>query len=387
MTQQESLGRGGRHHVSLVLLLAAAACGRPESAKTLPVTLVPFDAIVAGAHAVPLESASASDPTALQTTALVTAGEVVVVDEGRATVEAFRRDDGRHTRTIAEPGDRPGDLRHPRAIAPLDSGSYVILDTKRGVLSFRDSAGALRGETPVPPGFYSAMVPLRDRQRVLLAGEVYRAPQGARGRDLHEIDYGGTLVSSYGEAYEAKSKWEGTFTALSAAQIGTTIVTAMLSSNRVRLLDRTTGRARTVHVANGWYVPLDFPSDKDLKRVANPQGVADRVTKWAHAHLLANGIFALTRGRFVVRYQTFDEQGQRIYNYVLADTTGETSAVTRATTARVVATSGDTLFWLAPGQAGRTDFGLGVASADVVAHAVGRADSMVLHLAASGQSR
>ena len=379
MNREQWFARHGRF--ALAALFVGAGCTGRATQENVPV--VAFDAVVAGARAIPLDATA--DETALQTGALVTSREVIVLDEGRATVEAFARDNGRRTRTIAEPGDGPGDVRHPRAIASLDSSSYVIFDTKRGVLSFRDSAGVLRGETPVPPGFYGAMVPLLDARRVLLAGRVYQAPQGVRGHDLHEVDYSGKLLASYGDAVEPKSRWETTFSTLSATQIGTTVATVMLSSNQVRLYNRATGQARTIDVAKGWYVPLDWPSDRELTRAANPQGTADRVTKWAHSHLLINGLFALGGDRLVVRFQTFNAAGERTYQYAIADTTGRTLAVTQATTARVVATAGDTLFWLARRPGGSTEFGLGVASASGIARALG-AGSASSHLAVAAPS-
>jgi hypothetical protein len=144
----------------------------------------------------------------------------------------------------------------------------------------------------------------------------------------------------------------------------------MLASNELRLLDRATGQMRTFPVAEGWWQPIEWPSDRELRREANPQGVANRVTKWTRSHLLINGVFPLTGGRLIVRFATYDQNDERLYHYALADTTGRTFAVTQGTAARVVATAGDTLFWLTRKPTGAVDFGSGVASSEVVARAV-----------------
>jgi hypothetical protein len=104
---------------------------------------------------------------------------------------------------------------------------------------------------------------------------------------------------------------------------------------------------------------------------------------------LINGVFALTGGRLIVRFATYDQNDERMYHYALADTTGRTFAVTPATTARVVATAGDTLFWLARKSNGAVDFGTGLANSEVLARALGAtsADSAAGSVAASTPSR
>jgi hypothetical protein len=340
-------------------LLAAAACRGRTAGE--PIAVVPFDSMISAATTVALGS-SPDDSLVRPSSALISKTEIVVVDPGRPDVRVFRRLDGSLARTIAAAGDEPGAVRRPSSVAALDSGRFVILDHGRHVLSFRDSLGAVVRETPMVPGFLNSMLSLPGEQRLVFAGDVLRPKGDAKGRDIHEISYDGQVVASYAKTARISSEWERRFKTLFATRVGSTIATGSVSSNRIRFVDRQTGKARSIEVASGWYQPLDWPADRELTG-GTAQSVAERVTAWGRKQRIMNGIFPLGGDRLLARFMAFDPTGERVYYYAVADTAGKTYAVTEATRSYVVATAGDTLYWLARRPGATSELGVAVLGA------------------------
>jgi hypothetical protein len=117
---------------------------------------------------------------------------------------------------------------------------------------------------------------------------------------------------------------------------------------------------RFASVAAGWYAPLEWPSDRLLERGATQQGAAKTLIAWTHSHRLMNGLFALSGGRVLARFQAFSPNGDRFFYYALTDAAGRQIAVTHPTRAQVLSTSGDTLYWIAGSGHQRSSFGSGI---------------------------
>lgn len=282
--------------------------------------------------------------------AVTTREHVILLDGGRADMRAFRRVDGALDRVVSVAGDQPGQLRRPAELALLDSGQFVVLDAGRRVLSFRDSTGLLLHEATLPDGSFNSIAALPSERRLVLAGRVRGVSEVASNSDLHEFDYNGRLIASYGTNAKPGSVWERAFTTVYATRAGRELVTGMLSSNTIRFVDRETRTERSVRVAAGWFTPLAWPSDRMLQAGATQQGAAQLVKKWTRQHRMMNGMFALSGDRILARFQAFGPSGDRFFYYALTTSAGRTIAVTQPTRANVLSTNGDTLLWVARGK-------------------------------------
>jgi hypothetical protein len=337
---------------ALLATVILTACDKPSPQAT--VAVVPFEGIHVGVSTVALDAGA--DSLVQPNGALLSGDQITVVDQGRPAVRVFRRGDGTLLRTIGTPGDGQGHVRRPSAIVAIDSGQFVVLDQGRRVLSFRDSAGGVLRE-----------------HRVILAGETTPAVADARGLDLHEVNHLGKRVTSYAETTKPESQWHARFKSLYGTSVGATVITGTLSSNRLRFYDRETGRTRWISVADGWYGPIDWPSDRELRSAKTPESAAQQITAWGRKQRLMNGVFPLDGGRVLTRFLAFSETGERQYHYAIADTTGRTHLVTKATRAFVVGTAGDTLYWLARRQSGGMELGTGIATLQLATRTAPRA--------------
>jgi hypothetical protein len=317
--------------------LLAAACQRPLP----PSARVSFEEMTAGARVLPAASDLRSPVSALATD-----DALIVVDQDGPNLKVFDRAEGSLRGVVGGPGDGPGEFRRPLAIVPLDSGRYAIFDQGKRVLSIRDARGVAIGETAPLKGFFNGVVALPRERRVLLSGTLFGP--ASEESELHEFDYSGRRLASYAERERAASGWEAKFGAVFAAQIGRSTVIGTLSSNRLRVYDRRTHTARWMDVAPDWYHPLAWPSDRLLVRGASSQSVSRVLANWMRTQRLMNAVFPLSGGRLLVRFVTIISPHDHVYYYALADTMGRTTAVSRATRARMLATRGDTMYWALP---------------------------------------
>lgn len=335
------------------LLLLLAACSSPKPYDPLPAARR-FEDVFRTVSSTSLRDPDDSIHFAFA--GLVTADRLFVLDPERGELRAYRRANGTLIGTPGPVGDGFGELRHPIAVARLDSNQFVVYDDKRDVLSFRDSLGSTQTEATISHGSFGGLVALPERHSVVLSGAFVKPSTVAAGHDLHEIDYRGHQTAAYGRPREPGSEWERKFNAEFAAVIGgATLVSGTMNSGALRFHDLSTAVERWVEIAPGWR-RLEWPSDGVLRRGATRQTVADRIRAWSHQNRLMNGVFPLSGGRLVVRYQAYTPVGARLFYYVLADTTGRTLAITHATHANILEARGDTLFWLSAG--GRQSFGV-----------------------------
>jgi len=342
------------HHrpsfVPAVLLLLLVACRETP----IPPPEVAFEQMVSGVQSRALD---ASDTLAVPTGALVRGRELIVIDEARAEAKVYDRQSGAVVRMVGRPGDGDGDLRAPVAIAPLDSGRYVIYDYLRRLISVRDSLGRTLRESPILKGDFNSILAFPEEQRVILAGPTLRAIDGANGMDLHEFDYAGKLRASYAKTVRPPSGWARRIAAIATARMGSTVIMGAMNSNRLRMYDRRTGTVRWLEAAPGWYRPIAWPSDAILQHGASRQTAAQILRNWMYTQRLLSGVYPLTHGRLLVRFLAFAPDHSRLFHYAVMDTTGRTFAVSRATRAQVLVVVADTAMWVSG--AGSRDAWLG----------------------------
>jgi hypothetical protein len=339
----------------MVLQIVGGACRVSDnrSAEHLPAAQR-FDEMLRPLSSTALEGSK--DSTGQIAGALVTAKKLIVLDMRRAELRMYDRATGRLIKVAGRPGADLGDLRYPFSAAELDSGRLVVYDAKRNLMSFRDSVGDPIRDVRLPQGYYGGFAVFPREQRVLLTGDVHEPLRDVKGKDVHEFDFSGNHVSSYGTPAAPHSDWERRFGAEFVAQTGPFLVTGVMNSSRLRLLERTSHRERWIDVAPGWQ-RLDWPSDA-LLGWANRQVVGRRIQDWSRQQRLMNGVFPVGGGRLLVRFHGYASGGDDLFYYVLTDTAGATLGISHATRANVVASASDTVFWIG-GAAGR-DYRFGV---------------------------
>lgn len=278
---------------------------------------------------------------------LVRTDNLFLLHGGTAEIRRYRRKDGRLEALVSGPGDAAGDVRSPVAIAGGANGRIFVYDSRRRVLSIRDSFGLAVKEIRPPVGNYAGLVALPDGNHILLSGDVASGGSDLTGADLHEFDSSGTYLRSFGKRLVPDSKWKRAFHAEVVAKVERYLVTGYMNGTRLRLVDGTGSHERWVIVSDGW-PSLSWPSDRLLTETPGGKLVADRVRDWMHANRLLNGLHALPEGRILVRFQSFTTSGERMFYYTTVDTGGLTKESSYATTRQVISVSADTLFWIQP---------------------------------------
>lgn len=350
-----------RLRLAMLLVLMGAACKAPPNATAPPV--VAFDALVGTKDSIALRT----DDTASLIragNALVNGDRLVVLDPGASNAKMFDRR-GKLLAVLGEPGDAVGDFRMPYAIGGIGGGRFAVYDSRRQVISIRDSTGAVLSEPHIEPGFYNGMLTTPGDDRIVLTGRVYRGPVEVRETDVHEFSLRGDLLRSYGRSPTPASKWDAKFMAVFATGDSGRLITAAMNTNRVRLYDRHSSMAHAFAVGEGWYQALEYPSDKVLNRSVSSDETITRTEQWMHAQRMMNGILVLPRGLILARFQAFDASGTRVFYYAVADTAGHTLARSSPTRSYAFMTQGDTIFWLTQSSKPVT-FGFGVLPQSIV---------------------
>lgn len=349
---------------ALGLCAATLSCSAsPATAPPVRVERRDFAELVHEVARLPLRGAVAplSGPVAI----LPVGSRIAVLDRKRAELRMYGRD-GAMEAMAGTPGDQPGALRKPTALAALDSGRFVVLDDGRRLLSFRDSTGKVLREAKLPDGSFTSVVPLRAERRLIVAGRIYYGADSVRSRPLHEFDYEGHLIASLGEPSNARTKWERAFAGVMVVASGDSLVMGALASNQLRYMNRGGATTGVTRVAAGWYRPVEFPAERLLDRGATSRSASQLVTDVTHASRLLNGVFSLGRDRVLVRFQAFDLAGARFFYYVLSNESGSRYVVSRPTRVNVLGARGDTLYWIADAAQRGATMVRGVAAASTV---------------------
>lgn len=356
----------------LSLALSATNCttyASDRSAVRLPA--ISFDSLIENERIITLpQDSSKGAPAPL---AGFTAGSRLVLLYGKSpSVRIFDASTGTLEVATGKPGDSPGDYRKPNGIAPWSNGGFVVYDDGRRRLTFRDSLGVLRSEVTVPEGSFSGLISEPLLGHITLAGTVYYAKGETRSSYLHQLDSLGHLVRSFGQRESDMSLWKTAFSTPFAQQLGDQIAFGSMGSNVLTYYNGRTGTTHAFDVATGWYERPVYPSDRMLTRGASKQSASDQVRKFAIQHRMMSGVFLLNNGRVLARFQGFDHAMHRFFYYALVDRAGHTRSITLPTRAHVLATRGDSVYWVSGGRDTPLHFGRGLISQ-------GDSDALTLH--------
>jgi hypothetical protein len=335
----------------LIALSALCACGAPDAeATTVDRTPLPAERSAESVLA-PIANVrlgSAGDSSGQLIGAAARGQSIFAVDLGRSEMRAYSRASGEYKATLAGPGSGEGALRSPSLVAAGDSGQFVIYDSRRNVASFRSAMGELLREVPLPVGYYGGFAVFPAEQKIVLTGNIEHGTPASNGHDVHEFDFDGRYLRSYGEPATLKKDWARRFAAVVSASSPTTIVSGPMSDSRLRVLDRGSMQHTWIAIAPGWN-HIEWPSDRMLGG-ADRSVIARRVRDFGRTARMMNGVFLLGDDRLLVRFRSYDRDGRESYNYVLADRAGKTLAITGATPMRVVEARGDPVSWVINGQ-------------------------------------
>jgi hypothetical protein len=338
----------------LIAFSSLCACGAPDAdATTVDKAPLPAER---GADSVltPISNVllgSAGDSAGLLVGGAARGGNLFVVDAGRSEMRQYASKSGAYKATSARPGSGEGALRQPALVVAGDSGQFIIYDARRNVASFRSATGELVRDVSLPRGYYGGFAVLPAERKLLLSGQLENGNESAKGHDVHEFDFDGNYVRSFGEPAKAKSDWALRFSAVNLATSPTTIVSGAMNASRLRLLDRASERQTWIEVAPGWN-RIEWPNDRMLGG-ADRSVIARRVRDFGRTHRLMTGVFILGEGRLLARFRSFDKDGYESYNYVVTDRSGKTLAITGPTPMRVISASSDTVSWVINGRESR----------------------------------
>jgi hypothetical protein len=329
------------HGRSAALLIAAAACGTAEGkpvASLESVPVVEFGGLFQRVDSVMLVTPP-NEAIGIASGYVVLPGSIVLTDITRGNLKVFSRQ-GRLLRTIGQPGDGPGEFRKPVGIVRDGKGHLVVLDLGRNMLSVRDTSGTLLEERVVP-GPWDNVAALPGSEHVLLVGGRVRKGRegGVAGEQmaLHDVDSTGVITTSYHSFKWPSNPLQATFTHYFAAALGNQVVTGAYASNRVYFVNRSTGAETSALIGGPWYRTPDWSHRP-------PRGVNNPVGAWAQQQILLIHLFAVDGGRFLAQFRSYTKDGDELYQYVLADTTGASLVSTQPTRLRILLVNGATAY-------------------------------------------
>lgn len=339
---RQSAGRVGRSCAIALAGLVSLACNAKQS-TAVSAPPVSFDSLIKDVRIVELM------PNPAHPLGSIVAGRIlgetaILLDATNADVKMFDLQDGTLRRIVGEPGDGPGEFRHPVAVAVVDSQDFAVLDQRRRRVSIRAIDGSLVREMAIKPGSYSGLLVLPEEHRIVISGPESAPDNSTAGKNLHEYDYDGRALASYGDITKPSSKWAQSFGASFLTRQGNVLVEGFMNGNRLRTLSRTGEDENWVTVADGWFRPLVWPPDVGFKE-RDQQSAIDAGLQWMHKQRLMNGVFAIGDGRLLVRFQAWSPSAEPFFYYAVVDGTGKTLQISSATRAQVFDAHGDTLYW------------------------------------------
>jgi len=323
------------------MLLAVAACGAdqtPTTGRTLEPQ--PLAKLLETRRVIRLEPAR-DDPIGRVRALAVWNGSFVVVDGMQHNAKVFDGS-GRLLLTIGRSGSGPGEFRNPCAAVTVADGSLAILDCLLMRVSFFDSTGTVKRSWGIPAIAGSALMAVDGGNQLVVAARRAELEQTSpdsttyRESGLHVFALDGTRVASFGEAPRTLRRYEGSFSALLATAVGTTLTSARTASNTVTFPDLPSGREWSAPVGARIYTEPEFPR-------AEVRDQAELMS-WAQRQMWLHGLIAVDSSRYLVRFVRWGAGWTPSYEYALATIDGETIAVTLPTPMAVGAASGDAVF-------------------------------------------
>lgn len=276
----------------------------------------------------------------------VLGGTMYVVDQKAANIKAIALTaETIGLTTLGGPGDRNGQLRRPVAIALVDSTRFAILDQARGIVAIHDTRAVAIREIEIPAGFLHSILPMPTSRRLLAIGQLHGRDGAVPQGDLHELGVDGRLIRSFAPSRPPANQWRQRFAATFGTLIGASALVGSMNADSVRLINLYTGDTKALALNVPWPPPPQWPSNPS--RFSLRTGVApEAVRTWMYRQRFLNGLFPLADGKVLARFLSFDSGGVPKFYYAIADTLGRTLAVTYPTRMQVLATAGDTVFWL-----------------------------------------
>lgn len=327
--------------MSAALLVVAAACGSAEGTTVASLERVPvvgFDSLFRRTDSVLLVT-PAEEAIGMVSGIVVLPQTIVLTDVTRGNLKVFSRQ-GRLLRTIGQPGDGPGEFRRPVALVQDGRGRMAVLDLMRNVISIRDTSGALLQERVVP-GPWDNLAALPGTDHLLLVGAKVRKgrEQGVGGEQmiLHDVDSVGAITDSYHSFKWPSEPFHATFSHFFATAVGHHLITGAYVSNRVYFINRSTGQETSATIGGPWY---RSPTWSKLP----PAGDKNPVETWARQQILMTRLYAMDGGRFMAQFRSYTPDGDQLYRYVVADTSGATLISTEPTRLRILLLKGETAY-------------------------------------------
>lgn len=328
--------------LSAALLMAVAACTTAEGKADSSLEKVPVvssDSLFRRVDSVLLVTPT-EEAIGMASGVVVLPSSIIVSDITRGNLKVFSRQ-GRLLKMIGKPGDGPGEFRMPIGMFQDDAGSLVVFDLRRSVLSMWDTAGTLLKERVIP-GTWDGVTALPGTDHVLMVGararKGHEAGVGGEQMALHDVDAAGSITTSYHSFKWPADPLQSTFTHYFAAAVGDKLVTGAFASNRVYFVDQKTGDETSAVIGGPWY-----RSPSWSKQPAAPSA-GQRVELWAKQQVLLLHLFALDGGRFLAQFRSYGKDGDEQYQYVLANTAGESLLSTGITPVRILSVVGDTAY-------------------------------------------
>ena len=314
---------------AIELLTAPHARPRP------PVEQIAFDRLIVGAHTVPLEGSFDS-----ATDVRVAGRFAAVVHDHESAITLFDARNWKPLSTLRLPAASSTPRVAELAIAPADSGRWIVLDRSHSALDLVSERGTRLRHIALPRGLWSGVAWDSVRRRALVTGVKLDGPTGGSdGRSIHEFDERGAEVAAYREMAPIAHRLQASFNMPFAAIDGSVILMGSSLSNEVSLFDSASARVRIVRVADDWFTPINW----ELARpTAPPKTIAEPTLNWLSQQTMLTAVIPVTHGRFIARFTQHGRDRER-YLYALVDSLGRTRALTAPTTVKLAGAVGDTI--------------------------------------------
>lgn len=308
------------------LILSLGGCTTEQgTAAPARATLVPFEKVFVLERRFPLR-VPADSPIGLPGPLVVWDDRLALLDQLQANVRVFTFD-GQQTMTIGRPGDGPGEFRRPLSAAVV-SGDLAVLDANRSAVSFFNRSGAYVGGWEAPLVQPRSLSATPDGKGVLLAARMLGPRQKADSSNapfaLHIVSRGGERLESFGVVPRPSHRYERNFNPVSAAIVGSVVVSVSNASNQVEHYDLTQRRSWVRSLGSPLYQGPDWP-----ERAFSGQGGEQlQLTKWANRQTWSLGILPVDSTRYVVVFSRYDPRTDDRSLYYAVAGLGETPTVT-----------------------------------------------------------
>jgi hypothetical protein len=145
---------------------------------------------------------------------------------------------------------------------------------------------------------------------------------------------------------EVTERYEGAHRNLIATLLDDVVVSAVYTSNEIHQYDLRTGKSWTSEIGGAWYRPIRWPT-KAMTRV--------ELRSWREQQTFLTKLLPIDSTKYVARFESWDEVGDRQYQYVIADTYGVTIAISEYTDIRIQGSRGSILYGVLEDGLGHAD--------------------------------